>query len=163
MTSKFHLAEINVARMRYPIDAPEMKDFVDRLDAVNAVADRSDGFVWRLQDEAGDATSFRAFDDPFMLVNMSVWRDVDALWAYVYKTVHAKVMTRRREWFDLLESVNVALWWTPAGALPSLEEGKRRLEMLARDGPTPAAFDFKTVYDASGRETAPKFPKKDCA
>lgn len=79
MNSKFHLAEINVARMRYPIDAPEMKGFVDRLDAVNAVADRSDGFVWRLQGEEGDATSIRAFDDPFMLVNMSVWRDVDAL------------------------------------------------------------------------------------
>ncbi len=142
-----HLAQINLARMLHPLDHPAMAGFVARLEAVNALADESPGFVWRLQGEGGDATSFRPFGDD-MLVNMSVWESVRDLWAYAYESAHAKVLARRKEWFEMPAAAHMALWWVPAGAVPTVAEGKARIEHLRRHGPGPHAFTFKARFPA---------------
>ena len=134
--------------MRAPLDDPRMAGFVARLDAVNAVADASPGFVWRLQDDDGDATSFRVFDDPELIVNLSVWASVEALTAYVFAGDHRAVLRRRKEWFVRMERPHLALWWIPAGHEPTLPEAQARLEHLARYGPTPEAFTFRAVFAA---------------
>lgn len=143
-----HLAQINIARMRAPVDDPLMADFVAQLDAVNAVADQSPGFVWRLQDDAGDATSIRVFDDDRILINMSVWETVEALQTYVYRSVHLSVLKDRKRWFEPLGRPHTALWWIPAGHLPTPEDGKHRLDLLHWHGPTPEAFTFKHLFPA---------------
>lgn len=147
----FHLAQINVARALAPLDTPKLADFVAQLDAVNALADRSPGFVWRLQSDSGNATDIQVSDDPQFIVNMSVWQDLDALFAYVYRSDHLKVMAQRSRWFAKMATPFMALWWLPAGTLPSAEEGMRRLAVLERNGPTPDAFTFKAPFDAAGR------------
>src|SRR3712207_2100719 len=123
-----HVAQLNVARARTPLDAPEMDDFMALLDPVNEVADRSPGFVWRLEDEEGNATSIRAFDDDRIIVNMSVWESIDALWSYVYEGAHMEVMRRRREWFRHFGSPAIVLWWIPAGQVPTVEDGQGRAQ-----------------------------------
>jgi hypothetical protein len=150
-----HLAQLNVARAKTPLDAPEMADFMALLDPVNELADRSPGFVWRLEDEDGNATSIRAFDDDRVIVNMSVWESIDALWSYVYSGPHLDVMRRRREWFRHFGSPALVLWWVPAGEIPTVEEAKRRLALLEEHGPTPDAFTFKVRFGAPGPASAP--------
>jgi hypothetical protein len=144
-----HLAQLNVARARTPLDAPEMDEFTALLEPVNALADRSPGFVWRLQDEGGDATSIRAFDDDRIIVNMSVWDSMDALWSFVYDSGHLDVMRRRREWFQRFETAYLVLWWVPAGHVPTVEEALARLDLLEANGPTPDAFTFKVRFEPS--------------
>ena len=142
-----HLAQVNIGRIRAPLDDPIMKGFVDRLDDLNALADSSPGFVWRLQTSAGNATYFRPYpDDDRLLMNMSVWESVDALKRYVYKTGHADVLKQRHQWFEPL-SIYLALWWVPAGHRPSIDEAKKRLAHLAAHGPSAFAFTFKTIYE----------------
>ena len=145
---KFHLAQINVAQAKAGMDDPLMAEFVAQLDAVNALADRSPGFVWRLQAESGNATDIQAFADPRKLINMSLWETPKHLFDYVYKSAHTKVMLRRKDWFERWSGAYQALWWLPAGTLPSAEEGLARLEHLARHGPTPHAFTFKRSFPA---------------
>ena len=144
-----HLAQLNIARLRAPLDSPELADFVAALDPVNALADAAPGFVWRLQTDDGDATSIRAFDDDMLIVNMSVWESLDALRAYVYGSEHRAVMARRRQWFERMAEAYVVLWWVPAGHVPTVEEAKERLEALRREGPTADAFTFKTPWPAA--------------
>lgn len=144
--SQYHLAQLNLAKMKYPIDSNEMADFVARLEDVNALADHSPGFVWRLQTEDGDATSLDYFG-PDMLINMSVWEDVDSLHHYVYRTAHTEVMARRHEWFERMEQAYLVLWWVPAGTTPSLEEADERLEDLRANGPSQRAFTPKQRFD----------------
>ena len=146
MVSESHLAQLNIARARAPLDDPLLADFMAQLDAVNALAESTPGFVWRLKSNSGNATDIRAFDDPRMIVNMSVWDSVDALFAFTYKTAHTKVMNRRKEWFEPLPGPHMVLWWISAGALPTLDEAKQRLEYLAAHGPTTAAFTFKVRF-----------------
>jgi uncharacterized protein DUF3291 len=143
----FHLAQINIARMRAPLEGPIMRGFVDRLAEINALADTSPGFVWRLQTPAGDATYLRPFDDDRILVNMSVWEGVDALKEYVYRTAHAELLRQRRDWFDQFAGVSLALWWVPAGHRPGVDEGKQRLAHLAAHGPSQFAFTFRALYE----------------
>lgn len=143
----FQIAQVNVARARSPLDSPLLSEFVAALEPVNALADGSPGFVWRLQTEEGDATSIQAFEDELMIVNMSVWESIEALWSFVYDGDHLKVMRRRREWFERIES-HMALWWIPAGHLPSVEEAKDRLEHLRRHGPDERVFTFKRRFPA---------------
>lgn len=147
---RFHLAQINVATALAPLDHPQLAGFVAQLDAINALADRSPGFVWRLQSDSGNATDIQISDDPKFIVNLSVWEDLDALFAYVYRSDHLKVMAQRSRWFEKMATPFLALWWLPAGTLPSAEEGMQRLAMLEREGPTPAAFTFKVPFDAAG-------------
>ncbi len=141
-----HLAQINVARMLYPLDDPRMAGFVARLDRVNALADAAPGFVWRLQDESGNATGLNPFPDPMMIVNMSVWRSLEALFAFVYRSGHTEPLHLRKDWFEKPAEAHMALWWLPAGELPTLDHGRTRLEHLRRHGPTADAFTFKQRF-----------------
>jgi hypothetical protein len=141
-----HLAQLNIARFKAPIDDPSLAGFVEQLDPINALADGWPGFVWRLQTDEGNATSIRAFDDDLMLVNMSVWESIDALAEFVYRSGHVEVMRRRREWAEHMKDAYMCLWWIPAGHVPSIVEAKERLEHLRLNGPTPTAFTFKRRF-----------------
>lgn len=142
----FHLAQINVGRLRAPVDHPMIADFKANLDRINALADGAPGFVWRLVGEGGNATDIQPrADDPLFAINMSVWTDMDALAGFVYRSAHRDIMRRRREWFEHMD-VYMALWWVPAGHTPSIEEGLAKVDLLERLGPTPAAFTFKTPF-----------------
>ena len=141
-----HLAQINIGRIKAPFDDPSMSGFVSRLDEINALADRSPGFVWRLQTAAGNATELRPFDDDRIAINMSVWESLEHLRAYVYGSAHAELLRQRRDWFEKFDRVFLALWWIPAGHIPSIDEAKARLALLERNGPTPLAFTFKTTF-----------------
>jgi hypothetical protein len=152
MAHRVHLAQVNVARMREPLDSPRMAGFVARLDEINALADRSPGFVWRLQTDAGNATDLRPFDDDRILLNMSVWETIEALRAYVYESAHREVLRDRHAWFERFEGTYAALWWVPVGHRPSTAEARERLASLADRGPTPCAFTFRDPFPA---EAAP--------
>lgn len=142
----FHLAQVNVARLRAPLDAPSMRAFVDGLEPINALADDSPGFVWRLQTDEGDATSVRVFDDDMLIVNMSVWESLETLRTFVFRTEHADYLRRRSEWFERLAEAPTALWWIARGAIPTIDEAKRRLELLRANGPTPEAFSLRAPF-----------------
>jgi Domain of unknown function (DUF3291) len=142
-----HVAQLNIARFKAPMDDPSLAGFVEQLDPINALADGWPGFVWRLQTEEGNATSIRAFDDDLMLVNMSVWESIDALAEFVYRSGHVDVMRRRREWAEHMKEAYMCLWWIPGGHIPAIEEAKERLEHLRRHGPTPTAFTFKRRFE----------------
>jgi len=141
----YHLAQVNIARMKAPLDSPTMAGFVARLDEINALADHHAGFVWRLQSPAGDAAYLRPYDDDRILFNLSVWESVEALRTYVYQTAHTEVLRQRRAWFDHFAGAYVALWWIPAGHIPSVDEAKQRLAHLEAHGPSQFAFGFKSV------------------
>ena len=141
-----HLAQINVGRLLYPIADPRIADFVNNLDAINALAEASPGFVWRLKDENNNATSITAYEDPSILMNMSVWESPEALYDYVYKTMHRRFVQRRKEWFELFGAQYVALWWVDVGHAPTPNEGQRRLAHLERYGPTQYAFTFRKLF-----------------
>jgi hypothetical protein len=150
---RWHLAQVNIGRARGAITEEIMSGFVSQLAEINALAERTPGFVWRLQTEDGDATAFRAYpDDNSILINMSVWTDLESLREYVFRTAHAAVMRRRREWFERFEGVYVALWWVPVGHRPSLEEAVTRLACLQDKGATSEAFSFAHPFDADGRD-----------
>jgi hypothetical protein len=144
---RYHLVQANIARLIAPLANPRLADFIAQLDTVNALADGSPGFVWRFQGSEGNATYLRPYADESILFNMSVWETLEALKAYVYRGEHAVVLRRRREWFQPMEAPYQALWWTPAGALPTVAEAVARLDYLRTHGPTPSAFTFKQVYD----------------
>ena len=144
----WQLAQLNVARLRYPVEHPAISDFVDGLDAVNALAERSKGFIWRLQDDAGNATSFHLYDDPLLIINMSVWESVEALMRFVQSDMHLSFLKRRREWFEKPEKAYVALWWVPEGHQPTVSEARERLGHLRDKGPTAFAFSFRDRYPA---------------
>lgn len=146
--SQYQLAQINIARARAPLDQPLMGGFVEQLAPINALAERSPGFVWRLQDEAGDATSIQAFEDPLIIVNLSVWTSFAALKAYVYSGEHLEVMKGKRNWMEKMDGPSLALWWVPEGQWPSVETGKTALRMLRELGPSPAAFSFAQPFPA---------------
>lgn len=145
--TNYHLAQVNIGRIKGSIDGPVMAGFMARLDEINALADRSPGFVWRLQTDAGNATYFRPYEhDDRILLNMSVWQDVDSLKHYVYRTLHAELLRQRAEWFEKFDSVYMTLWWVPSGHLPGIDEAKKRLAHLEKHGPTEFAFTFKQIF-----------------
>lgn len=147
--SSYHIAQINIARFVQPKDHPDNAGFMDALDHVNAQADAAPGFVWRLIGEGNDAISIDAIaDDPRLAVNMSVWTDIDSLAAFVYRNPdHLAIMRRRREWLEQMD-IYQALWWVPAGRIPSVAEGMGAIELLRANGPTQQAFTFKQNFDA---------------
>lgn len=141
-----NVAQINIGRILYPVDDPRMAGFMNRLDEINAIADRAPGFVWRLQTEAGNATYFRPYpEDDRILLNMSVWESIDTLRDYVYRTLHKDLIRDRHLWFEKFSGVFLALWWVPDGHTPTIEEAKERLAHLEKYGPTARAFTFQTV------------------
>lgn len=154
--SAYELAQLNVASMKYPLDSPEMADFANNLDRINALAEASPGFAWRLQTEEGDATALRPYGE-HVLVNMSVWQDVEALNQYVYRSAHVEIMRRRREWFERMNEAFMVLWWVPRGHRPTITEAVARLELLRQSGPTARAFTFHKVFPPPGAEDAQAF------
>jgi hypothetical protein len=150
-----HLAQLNIGRIRYEVNDPRMAGFVDNLAMVNAIAERSPGFVWRYTDESGNATSTRPYDgDPMMAVNMSVWENVESLEKYVWQTVHKRFYGRRHEWFEEMGERYFVMWWVPAGHLPTITEAIERLDHLKAHGPTDRAFAWKDVASAELWKTA---------
>ncbi len=142
-----HLAQINIGRMIGPgINDPSMKSFVDQLEAINALAETSPGFIWRFKEEGGNATAFDPYGDQKMIVNFSVWQDLASLEAYVYKSAHTEVMKNRRQWFERMEKPYYALWYVPAGHIPDFNEANDRLRYLQEYGPSPMAFDFRSKF-----------------
>jgi len=141
----YHLAQLNIALLKDSLDSPLLKDFVDNLDRINALAEQSPGFVWRLQTDEGDATALRPFGED-TIVNMSVWTDSKSLHDYVYHSAHIEIMRHKKTWFEHLREAYAVLWWVPAGHQPTIEEAKNKLDTLRREGPTAAAFTFKKPF-----------------
>ena len=158
--STYQLAQCNIARLRAPLDSPALSGFVGALDSINALAERTSGFVWRLQTEDGNATSIRAFDDDMLLINMSVWESVEALGAFVYNSEHREIMRGRRQWFERMVEAYLVLWWVPTGVRPTTMDARERLDALRRDGPTPHAFTFRAPFPAPDEHDAPR-PRDD--
>jgi hypothetical protein len=138
-----HLAQLNVGRLRAPIDDPLIDDFRNNLEPVNALAEVSPGYVWRLQDEAGDATGIKVFDDDLEIINLTVWESIDALADFTYRSGHVEFLQRRREFFEAPDQPYLCLWWIPEGTIPTVEDAVARLEHLRANGPTPKAFTFR--------------------
>ena len=142
----YPLAQLNVAKALAEMDDPIMHGFVSRLDEINALAERAPGFVWRLQTEEGDATSLRLFDDPLIIVNMSVWESLENLRNYTYKSLHVEVFKERRRWFEHFDKPHLVMWWVPEGHVPTVQEAQERLEHLTLHGPSPKAFNFSKPF-----------------
>ena len=150
-----HLAQINIGRILAPVDDPKIADFMAQLDEVNGLADVAPGFVWRLQSSSGNATDVAYNDDPFVLVNMSVWESVEALQDYVYKSRHLEVLRDRAKWFEKMEKPHYCLWWVPAGYIPSVAEARERLEHYQTHGATPVSFWFSQRFPTPVEEGTP--------
>ena len=152
---RYHLAELNIARMLGPRESAVMSEFMARLDEINALADAAPGFVWRLQTESGNATEIQAFDDDWLIVNLSVWESVEALQAFTYRSGHSEVMRKRRQWFEPHTQAYLVLWWVPAGQVPTVEQAKERLEQLHQHGETATAFTFRRLFAPPALEQVP--------
>ena len=144
--TRYHLAQINIAKAVADLDSPLMAGFMSRLNEINTLAERAKGFVWRLQSDAGDATSIRVFDDPSVLINMSVWETPEDLREFVYRSVHIELIRDREAWFSRLSEQHQAAWWVPAGYRPSVEEGRDRLLRLREQGPSATAFTLAKPF-----------------
>jgi len=143
-----HLAQLNVGRLRAPMDDPLIDDFRTNLEPVNGLAEASPGFVWRLQDEAtGDATGINPFGDELEIVNLTVWESIDALADFTYRSGHVAFLRRRREFFEAPTQPILCLWWIPAGTIPTVDDALARLEHLRAHGPTPTAFTFRHRFE----------------
>ena len=153
MTAAHHLAQVNISRLLAPLDSELLREFVDALDPVNAAGDAAPGFVWRLQTEDGDATAVRIFDDPDLIVNLTVWTDLKSLGDFAFGSGHVEIMRRRRTWFARPTEAMVALWWIPAGTRPTVRDAEERLIALRQNGPTPFAFTMRTPFPPPGAVT----------
>jgi hypothetical protein len=151
----FHLAQVNVMRLKAPLDSPVLQPFVAALEPVNALADRAPGFVWRLQSEGGDATAYRIFGDDTLLVNMSTWTSLEALNDYVYRSAHVEIMRRRREFAQHIAEAYLALWWVRAGERPTVQQAEERLRYLRANGPTPFAFGVRAPFPPPSSSVTP--------
>jgi hypothetical protein len=150
---QYQIAQVNIGRVKAPLDHVVMAGFVERLDELNALADGSPGFVWRLQTPQGNATYLRPYDDDRILINLSVWETVEALREYVYRSRHGEMLRQRQNWFDPFARAFLALWWVPAGHVPGIDEARRRLAYLDAHGPTQFAFTFRAVFEPTSTGT----------
>ncbi len=151
----WQLAQVNIGRLVAPSDDRQVAGFFAELDRINAIADASPGFVWRLQDNGGNATAYQPTPDPRLIVNLSVWKDADALFAFVYRSAHTPVMAQRRSWFERFDGTYQALWWVPAGTRPTIDDALARLWLLDRYGPHERAFTFKSIHPRPGTGHGP--------
>ncbi|MBT8303996.1 MAG: DUF3291 domain-containing protein [Bacteroidia bacterium] len=143
---EYNIAQLNLARMIAPIDSPIMADFVNNLDRINNLAENSIGFVWRLKGEEENATTLRVFSDEFLIINMSVWDNLNSLFEFTYNTDHVGIMKRKKEWFSKMKEMHMVLWYIKEGDTPSPDEAKERLAYLREHGETPHAFSFKSRF-----------------
>jgi hypothetical protein len=158
-----HLAQLNIGRLRAPMDDPMIDDFRNNLDPINALAEASPGYVWRLQDEAGNATNIKVFEDELEIINLTVWESIEALADFTYRSGHTEFLRRRREFFEAPSEPILCLWWIPEGTVPTVEDALLRLAHLREHGPTPVAFTFRHRFDpdadhvllGSERDTCP--------
>lgn len=142
----FQLAQVNIGRILGPMDSEIMAGFAANIDFINSLAESNEGFVWRLKEDNNNATEIKMYDDEFLIVNMSVWKDVDTLFEFTYRTMHSEILKRRKEWFSKMDQMHYALWYVPAGHQPTVAEAKERLEYLQQNGDTPYAFGFKKKF-----------------
>ncbi|RKQ71062.1 uncharacterized protein DUF3291 [Litorimonas taeanensis] len=161
-----HLVQLNIAEAQYDMESREMNGFTSRIDAINAIADRAEGFVWRLKDDGklDGALSIRheGFGES-VLINMSVWTSIESLFQFVYKTAHTKVMREERRNFHKIPKEHMVLWWVDEGHIPTLDEAYHKLEWLRSNGASPQAFSFALPFNEKGQPVQTNFPKKDCA
>lgn len=148
----FHLAQLNIATALAPMESHVMKDFVDNLEKINGIGEASPGFVWRLKDESGDATSIQVYDDPNIIINLTVWQDPESLKHFLFKTEHAQFLKRKKEWFQPVKEATYVLWWIPQGHVPDVQEAKVKLEHLIANGDSAEAFSFKKLFPAPDSE-----------
>ena len=144
--ARFHLAQVNIGRTRASLEDAIMEGFRAQLDPINALADRSPGFVWRLQTEDGNAMAIRPFADERMAINMSVWESLETLQQFVYQSAHVGPLRDRKQWFEPIEGPILVLWWIPTGHVPTVAEALERLQHLKQHGPSPDAFTFRTPF-----------------
>lgn len=144
---QYQLAQLNIATLLEPLESPRLVDFVANLDRINELAEQSPGFVWRLKDDDGDATAIRPFGDN-IVVNMSVWEDIESLHAYAFRSAHVEVLRRRKEWFENMAEAYAVLWWVPRDHRPTTQEAAERLESLRTQGSTADAFTFRKSFPA---------------
>lgn len=156
MTQSWHLAQFNIATAQFDLDDPRMADFFAQVGAVNALAEQSSGFVWRLNTDPGDEAEMGLEANPRRVTNMSVWASREALFGFTYKSMHTTVMSNRRKWFDHPQEAYQVLWWIPAGHEPTLEEGIERLKLLRASGPSAQAFTFKQTFPQPDSEGSPE-------
>jgi hypothetical protein len=145
----WNIAQVNIGKMNAPsIDHPVMAEFVAQLEHINKLAESSKGFVWRLKEEAGNATAIKYNEDARIIVNMSVWETVDDLSHFTYKTLHRDVLAQRSKWFEKMSNHFQALWYVPKHSFPSVEDAKFRLSYLEKNGPSAMAFTFAKRFSS---------------
>lgn len=144
----FHLAQVNVAIAKYSYDDPRFAGFVDNLDRIYEMAESTPGFVWRHVTVDDDIEAKRIFGEPHLVFNMSVWESLDALREFVYRSEHASILRQRASWFVPMDRPVFALWWQPAGTIPTIVEAKHRLDRLNQAGPSEDAFTFRNIFTA---------------
>jgi hypothetical protein len=145
--NSYHIAEINIARMKgVNINDPIMKEFVDNLEKVNAIAESSEGFIWQLKDDNNNATEMNPYDDEQVIINVSVWESIESLESYIYKSMHSDFLKRRREWFHSFGKVYTAMWWVAVGEVPTLQDAVDKLEHLQVYGASEKVFDFRNKF-----------------
>jgi hypothetical protein len=158
-----HLAQFNISRNRYPLDDPRMAEFLDNVERVHRIAEQIDGFIWRLHDDSGHAMNIRVYDDPELLPNLTIWRDVDALERFVWQTLHKRFYGRRDEWFAPIDGPKFVMWWIPEGHRPAIGEGIERLDHLRAHGPSDYAFGWDRLPAAQLWKTAQCAPQSERA
>jgi len=141
-----HLAQLNIGKLKYPLEHPAVAEFVDNLQQINRLAESSPGFVWRLKEDNGNATHIQAFHDPLIIINMSVWENVEALKSFVYTSQHVDFLRKKTNWFEKLPTAYMVMWWIKAGYIPNLEEALERLNQLNEAGENAHAFTFRQVF-----------------
>jgi hypothetical protein len=145
--NSYQIAQINIARMKgVDINDPLMKEFVDNLDIVNAIAEKSEGFIWRLKEENNNATSLNPYNDEQIIINISVWESIETLEKFMYHTFHSDFLKRRKEWFQSFGSAHTAMWWIPCGQFPSMQTAVDKLDHLQKNGASEFVFDFRNKF-----------------
>jgi|SRR5450631_3620552 hypothetical protein len=149
MKVRYFLAQVNIGKIKAPLESDEMSGFVNNLERINELAENSAGFVWRLKEDNNNATSIKVFEDDYMLINMSVWESIESLYQFVYQSAHVDYLKRRKEWFEKMTEMYTALWWIPEGHTTTTAEAIERLMHIRRHGETPHAFSFKKKFTAA--------------
>lgn len=140
-----YLAELNIARLLAPKDDPKVAPFMNALDTINGIAERSDGYIWRLKDDGGNATNIVFSDDDQIISNVSVWRDLVSLEHFVWNTLHKTFFERKHEWFEVFGGSYFVMWWVEEGHQPTIEEAREKLAILDKNGASEEAFDWKWI------------------